>query len=141
EEALRLDPHCGQAHMMMAKILAWSDKSIERDKTIKQEVDPPSPSPKRRLPGNDSGPLPNGHGLARRSGGDVPARHRNQSARTKSLLQLLYSAGEEARRVQSALGFGSLPGTRAGIRLLSALARDCGIRLDRRGGANEEISC
>src|SRR5437763_8214560 len=39
EEALRLDPHCGQAHMMMAKILAWSDKSIERDKTIKQEVD------------------------------------------------------------------------------------------------------
>jgi serine/threonine protein kinase/tetratricopeptide (TPR) repeat protein len=39
EEALRLDPHCGQAHMMMAKILAWSVKSIERDKTIKQEVD------------------------------------------------------------------------------------------------------
>jgi TolB-like protein/Flp pilus assembly protein TadD len=38
EEALRLDPHCGQAHMMMAKILAWSVKSIERDKTIKQEV-------------------------------------------------------------------------------------------------------
>ena len=39
EEALRLDSHCGQAHMMMAMILAWSVKSIERDKTIKQEVD------------------------------------------------------------------------------------------------------
>jgi serine/threonine protein kinase/tetratricopeptide (TPR) repeat protein len=38
EEALRLDPHCGQAHMLMAKILAWSAKSIERDKAIKQEV-------------------------------------------------------------------------------------------------------
>jgi serine/threonine protein kinase len=39
EEALRLDPHCGQAHMVMAQILAWSAKSIERDKAIKQEVD------------------------------------------------------------------------------------------------------
>ena len=39
EEALRLDPHCGQAHMEMAKILACSVKSIERDKAIKQEVD------------------------------------------------------------------------------------------------------
>jgi serine/threonine protein kinase/tetratricopeptide (TPR) repeat protein len=39
EEALRLDPHCGQAHMLIAKILAWSVKSIERDKAIKQEVD------------------------------------------------------------------------------------------------------
>jgi TolB-like protein/class 3 adenylate cyclase len=39
EEALRLDPHCGQAHMLMAKILSWSVKSIERDKAIKQEVD------------------------------------------------------------------------------------------------------
>ncbi len=39
EEALRLDPHCGQAHMVMALILSWSVKSIERDKTIKQEVD------------------------------------------------------------------------------------------------------
>jgi TolB-like protein len=38
EEALRLDPHCGQAHMVMALILAWSAKSIERDKAIKQEV-------------------------------------------------------------------------------------------------------
>jgi serine/threonine protein kinase/Flp pilus assembly protein TadD len=38
EEALRLDPHCGQAHMLMAKILAWSVKSIERDKAIKEEV-------------------------------------------------------------------------------------------------------
>ena len=39
EEALRLDPHCGQAHMVMAKILSWSVKSIERDKAMKQEVD------------------------------------------------------------------------------------------------------
>ncbi len=39
EEALRLDPHCGQAHMVMAYILARSVKSIERDKAIKQEVD------------------------------------------------------------------------------------------------------
>src|SRR6184192_1321774 len=39
EEALRLDPHCGQAHLMMAEILSWSVKSIERDKAIKQEVD------------------------------------------------------------------------------------------------------
>ena len=39
EEALRLDPHCGQAHMVMAYILSWSVKSIERDKAIKQEVD------------------------------------------------------------------------------------------------------
>src|SRR5437867_177728 len=39
EEALRLDPHCGQAHMLMAKILSWSVKSIERDKAIKEEVD------------------------------------------------------------------------------------------------------
>src|SRR6266581_1547197 len=39
EEALRLDPHCGQAHMEMAKILSWSVKSVERDKAIKQEVD------------------------------------------------------------------------------------------------------
>jgi non-specific serine/threonine protein kinase len=39
EEALRLDPHCGQAHLVMAYILAWSVKSIERDKAIKQEVD------------------------------------------------------------------------------------------------------
>jgi serine/threonine protein kinase len=39
EEALRLDPHCGQAHMLMAQILAWSVKSIERDKAIKREVD------------------------------------------------------------------------------------------------------
>jgi tetratricopeptide (TPR) repeat protein len=38
EEALRLDPHCGQAHMLMAKILAWSVKSIERDQAIRQEV-------------------------------------------------------------------------------------------------------
>src|SRR5262249_12339148 len=38
EEALRLDPHCGQAHLMMALILSWSDKSIERDKAIKEEV-------------------------------------------------------------------------------------------------------
>ncbi len=38
EEALRLDPHCGQAHMEMARILACSVKSIERDKAIKQEV-------------------------------------------------------------------------------------------------------
>jgi len=39
EEALRLDPHCGQAHMEMANILSYSVKSIERDKAIKQEVD------------------------------------------------------------------------------------------------------
>ena len=39
EEALRLDPHCGQAHLLMAKILSWSVKSIERDKAMKQEVD------------------------------------------------------------------------------------------------------
>src|SRR5437773_2770099 len=39
EEALRLDPHCGQAHMVMAYILSWSVKSIERDKAIKEEVD------------------------------------------------------------------------------------------------------
>src|SRR5882724_3555804 len=39
EEALRLDPHCGQAHMVMAKILSWSVKSIERDEAMKQEVD------------------------------------------------------------------------------------------------------
>jgi TolB-like protein/Tfp pilus assembly protein PilF len=39
EEAVRLDPHCGQAHLMMALILSWSDKSIERDKAIKEEVD------------------------------------------------------------------------------------------------------
>ena len=39
EEALRLDPHCGQAHMEMAGILSWSVKSIERDKAMKQEVD------------------------------------------------------------------------------------------------------
>jgi TolB-like protein len=38
EEALRLDPHCGQAHMMMAEILSCSVKSIERDKAMKQEV-------------------------------------------------------------------------------------------------------
>jgi TolB-like protein/Flp pilus assembly protein TadD len=38
EEALRLDPHCGQAHMVMAYILSRSVKSIERDKAIKQEV-------------------------------------------------------------------------------------------------------
>jgi serine/threonine protein kinase/tetratricopeptide (TPR) repeat protein len=39
EEALRLDPHCGQAHMEMARILSCSVKSIERDKAMKQEVD------------------------------------------------------------------------------------------------------
>jgi serine/threonine protein kinase/tetratricopeptide (TPR) repeat protein len=39
EEALRLDPHCGQAHLEMAQILSWSVKSSERDKAIKQEVD------------------------------------------------------------------------------------------------------
>src|SRR6184192_4276762 len=39
EEALRLDPHCGQAHMVMAYILSRSVKSIERDKAIKEEVD------------------------------------------------------------------------------------------------------
>ncbi|MFL6596445.1 MAG: protein kinase domain-containing protein [Chthoniobacterales bacterium] len=39
EEALRLDPHCGQAHMVMAYILWRSVKSIERDKAIKEEVD------------------------------------------------------------------------------------------------------
>src|SRR5438094_3723726 len=39
EEALRTDPHCGQAHMVMAYILSWSVKSIERDKAMKQEVD------------------------------------------------------------------------------------------------------
>jgi len=39
EEALRLDPHCGQAHLLIAKILSWSVKSIERDKAMKQEVD------------------------------------------------------------------------------------------------------
>ena len=39
EEALRLDPHCGQAHLVMARILSWSVKSIERDKAMKQEVD------------------------------------------------------------------------------------------------------
>jgi non-specific serine/threonine protein kinase len=135
EEALRLDPHCGQAHLVMAQILSWSVKSIVRGGGQRA-----SPAAKRRLPGNASGPLPNGQGLARRSGGDVPARHRNQSARTKSLLQLRFSADQEGRRVQSALGFGSLPGTRAGIRFLSALPRDSGIPLDRRGGANKEIS-
>ncbi len=39
EVALRLDPHCGQAHMEMARILASSVKSIKRDKAMKQEVD------------------------------------------------------------------------------------------------------
>src|SRR5262245_53740724 len=39
EDALRLDPHCGQAHMVMAYILAQSVKSIERDKAIRKEVD------------------------------------------------------------------------------------------------------
>jgi TolB-like protein len=39
EEALRLDPHCGQAHMEMAIILSYSVKSIERDKAIKEKVD------------------------------------------------------------------------------------------------------
>ena len=39
EEALRLDPHCGQAHLEMALILSYSVKSIDRDKAIKQEVD------------------------------------------------------------------------------------------------------
>jgi TolB-like protein len=39
EEALRLDPHCGQAHLVMARILSSSDKSIEREKAMKQEVD------------------------------------------------------------------------------------------------------
>jgi serine/threonine-protein kinase len=39
EEALRLDPHCGQAHMEMARILSCSVKSIERDQAMKQEVD------------------------------------------------------------------------------------------------------
>jgi TolB-like protein/Flp pilus assembly protein TadD len=39
EEALRLDPHCGQAHMEMARILAFSVKSNERDEAMKQEVD------------------------------------------------------------------------------------------------------
>ena len=39
EEALRLDPHCGQAHLVMARILSSSVKSIERDKAMKQEVD------------------------------------------------------------------------------------------------------
>jgi TolB-like protein/Tfp pilus assembly protein PilF len=39
EEALRLDPHCGQAHLVMAFILGQSVKSIERDKAIKEEVD------------------------------------------------------------------------------------------------------
>ena len=39
EEALRLDPHCGQAHMEMARILSCSVKSIERDEAMKQEVD------------------------------------------------------------------------------------------------------
>jgi TolB-like protein len=38
EEALRLDPHCGQAHMVIAQIQSRSVKSIERDKAIKQEV-------------------------------------------------------------------------------------------------------
>ncbi|MGE5212699.1 MAG: protein kinase domain-containing protein [Nitrospirota bacterium] len=38
EEALRLDPHCGQAHLLMAKILSWSAKSTERDKAMKEEV-------------------------------------------------------------------------------------------------------
>jgi TolB-like protein len=38
EEALRLDPHCGQAHLVMARILSWSVKSIERDEAMKQEV-------------------------------------------------------------------------------------------------------
>jgi TolB-like protein/Tfp pilus assembly protein PilF len=39
EEALRLDPHCGQAHMEMAHILSYSVKSSERDNAIKQELD------------------------------------------------------------------------------------------------------
>jgi len=39
EEALRLDPHCGQAHMEMAIILSYSVKSTERDKAIKEKVD------------------------------------------------------------------------------------------------------
>src|SRR5438067_479787 len=39
EEALRLDPHCGQAHLEMAIILSYSVKSSERDKAIKEEVD------------------------------------------------------------------------------------------------------
>ena len=42
----------------------------------------------------------------------------------KVFYNYVYSADEEGRRGQSALGFGSLPGTRAGIRLLSALPRD-----------------
>ena len=81
EEALRLDPHCGQAHMVMAYILARSVKSIERDKAIKEEVD----SALRLVP-ND-GYLVMLAALFQtdmewldRSGGDVPARHRNQSA-------------------------------------------------------------
>jgi hypothetical protein len=41
EEALRLDPHCGQAHLVMAGILSWSVNltSSEREKAMKQEVD------------------------------------------------------------------------------------------------------
>src|ERR1044072_10022812 len=37
EEALRLDPHCGQAHLMKAEILSWSGKSNEKDQTEKRE--------------------------------------------------------------------------------------------------------
>ena len=141
EEALRLDPHCGQAHMVMAYILSWSVKSIERDKAIKQEVD----SALRLVPNDgylvmiaalfqtDMEWLEEAEATFQRA---IEINPRE----SESLLQLCLSADEEGRRGQSALGFGSLPGTRAGIRFLSALPRDRGIPMDRRGGANKEIS-
>ena len=141
EEALRLDPHCGQAHLVMARILSWSVKSIERDKAMKQEVD----SALRLVP-NDGYLVMLAALLQTDMDWLAEAEATFQRAieinprEPKVFYNYAYSADEEGRRVQSALGFGSLPGTRAGIRLLSALPRDSGIPLDRRGGANKEIS-
>ena len=126
EEALRLDPHCGQAHMVMAKILSWSVKSIERDKAMKQEVD----SALRLVPNDgymvmiaalfqtDMDWLEEAEATFQRA---IEINPREP----KVFYNYAYLLTEEGRRVQSALGFGSLPGTRAGIRLLSALPRDC----------------
>ena len=141
EEALRLDPHCGQAHMVMAYILSRSVKSIERDKAIKQEVD----SALRLLPNDgylvmlaalfqtDMDWLEEAEATFQRA---IEINPREP----KVFYNYAFLLTEEGRRGQSALGFGSLPGTRAGIRFLSALPRDSGIPLDRRGGANKEIS-
>ena len=127
--------------MEMARILSCSVKSIERDQAMKQEVD----SALRLVP-NDGYLVMIAALLQTDMDWLEEAEATFQRAieinpREPKVFYNYFTLLAKKRDVSKARWASDRsPATRAGIRLLSALARDCGIRMDRRGGASKEIS-